>query len=177
MTPNTATLKLSIYLALSISSISAIAQDCFQSSVLSPSPFMGNDGEIFKLVDESMWQVKYEYEYLHEYKPDVLVCPKQGKLIVDGKSINIEPISIAKPRDRKYSSNNQVSESQIEGDFEGFEGETIIQLVNGQVWQQSEYWYHYHYSYMPKVIIYKQGGTFKMKIDGVDRSVSVTRLH
>ena len=137
---------------------------------------MGNDGEVFKLVDGSIWQVKYEYEYLYEYNPDVLVCPNQGKMIVDGKSLNIEAISHAESRNSKFSSNNQIIESKVEGDFEGFEGETIIQLVNGQVWQQSEYWYHYHYSFMPQVFIYNQGGIYKMKVDGVDQSVGVTRL-
>ena len=176
MALNIATLTRYIYVVLAMSPISAIAEGCFQSSVLSPSPFMGNDGEVFKLVDGSIWQVKYEYEYLYEYNPDVLVCPNQGKMIVDGKSLNIEAISHSESRGSKFSSSNQTIESQVEGDFEGFEGETIIQLVNGQVWQQSEYWYHYHYSFMPQVFIYNQGGIYKMKVDGVDQSVGVTRL-
>ena len=68
-------------------------------------------------------------------------------------------------------------ESQIDGDFEGFEGETIIKLMNGQIWQQTEYWYHYHYSYMPKVIIFRSGGGYKMKVDGIDKAVGVTLLN
>ena len=176
MALNIATLTRYIYVVLAMSPISAIAEGCFQSSVLTPSPFMGNDGEVFKLVDGSIWQVKYEYEYLYEYSPDVLVCPNQGEMIVDGKSLNVEPIYHGKSRSGTSSSNNQAIESQVEGGFEGFEGETIIQLVNGQVWQQSEYWYYYHYSFMPKVIIYKQGSIYKMKVDGVDQSVGVTRL-
>jgi len=68
-------------------------------------------------------------------------------------------------------------ESQIDGDFEGFEGETIIKLMNGQIWQQTEYWYHYHYSFMPKVIIFKSGGGYKMKVDGIDKAVGVTLLN
>ena len=166
-----------IHFALAISPTSATAQDCFQSTVLSPSPFMGNDGETFKLADGSIWQVKYEYEYLYQYSPEVLVCPAQGKLIIGEKSLNIEPISLAKSRNSTPASNSPVIESQIDGDFEGFEGETIIKLVNGQIWQQAEYWYHYHYSFMPKVIIYKQGSTYKMKVNGVNKSVGVVRLH
>jgi hypothetical protein len=173
---NISTFVTPIYLALAILPVNAIAQDCFHSSILSPSPFMGNDGEVFKLADGTMWQVKYEYEYLYEYNPDVLVCPSQGRLIIDDKSLNIEPISSAGSKDSKSSSSNEVVESQIDGDFEGFEGETIIKLVNGQIWQQSEYLYHYHYSFMPKVIIYKQGSSYKIKVDGVDKTVGVTRL-
>lgn len=68
-------------------------------------------------------------------------------------------------------------ESQVDGDFEGFEGETIIKLMNGQIWQQTDYWYHYHYSFMPKVIIFKSGGGYKMKVDGIDKAVGVTLLN
>ncbi|WP_165725958.1 hypothetical protein [Pseudoalteromonas sp. SA25] len=68
-------------------------------------------------------------------------------------------------------------ESQIDGDFEGFEGETIIKLMNGQIWQQTEYWYHYHYSYMPNVLIFKSGGGYKMKVDGIDKAIGVMLLN
>jgi hypothetical protein len=69
-----------------------------------------------------------------------------------------------------------VIESQIDGDFNGWEGETIFKLRNGQIWQQSSYAYTYHYAYAPKVLIYKSGASYKMKVDGVDREISVKRL-
>jgi hypothetical protein len=50
-----------------------------------------------------------------------------------------------------------VIESKVDGDFEGWEGETIIKLLNGQIWQQTEYYYHYHYAYMPDVLVYRSG--------------------
>ena len=53
---------------------------------------MGNNDEIFVLSDGSIWQVKYEYEYLYEYYPDVVICPNRGKLVVDGKSLNVVPV-------------------------------------------------------------------------------------
>jgi hypothetical protein len=71
---------------------------------------------------------------------------------------------------------NDLIESQIDGDFEGWEGETIVKLMNGQIWQQSEYYYHYHYAFMPEVLIYKSGGFWKMRVEGVDKAVGVTRL-
>jgi len=74
------------------------------------------------------------------------------------------------------SSSSGVIESQIDGDFEGWEGETIVKLMNGEIWQQTEYYYHYHYAFMPKVLIYKSGSGYKMKVDGVDKAVGVTRL-
>jgi hypothetical protein len=69
-----------------------------------------------------------------------------------------------------------VVEAKIDGEFEGWEGETIVKLMNGQIWQQSEYYYHYHYSYAPDVLIYRSGGGYKMKVEGVDRAVGVKRL-
>jgi hypothetical protein len=48
---------------------------------------MGNDGEIFKLADDSLWEVKYEY--LYEYYPEVIICPSRAKLVIDGTSLNV----------------------------------------------------------------------------------------
>ena len=67
--------------------------DCFESSIISPTPFMGNDGEVFKLSDGSVWEVQNEYEYLHEYNPDVIVCPRKEKLIIGGNSLDINLLS------------------------------------------------------------------------------------
>ena len=69
-----------------------------------------------------------------------------------------------------------VIESKIDGDFEGWEGETIVKLMNGQIWQQTEYHYHYHYAFMPEVLIFKSGSGHKMWVKGVEKAVSVERL-
>ena len=169
-------LILGLYLALILLPKGLYAQDCYESSILSPTPFMGNDGEIFKLDNGSIWEVKYEYEYLYEYYPDVIICPNRGKLIIDDLSLDVELLSSPRQKEHNSSPNEPIIESQIDGTFEGFEGETIIKLMNGQIWQQSEYWYHYHYAFMPKVLIYKSSGNYKIKVDGVDKSIGVIRL-
>jgi hypothetical protein len=69
-----------------------------------------------------------------------------------------------------------VIETQIEGEFEGWSGDTIFKLANGQIWQQSSYAYTYHYAYRPKVIIYKSGSVYQIKVDGVDGAIQVKRL-
>lgn len=69
-----------------------------------------------------------------------------------------------------------VVESSIDGDFEGWEGETIFKLMNGQIWQQASYDYNYTYSYNPDVVIYRSGSVYKMKVDGVDDTIEVVRL-
>ncbi len=70
----------------------------------------------------------------------------------------------------------EIIETQIDGDFEGWEGETIVKLMNGQIWQQTEYYYHYHYAFMPKVTIIKSGAGYKMIVDGSPKAIGVTRL-
>lgn len=69
-----------------------------------------------------------------------------------------------------------VIESQIDGEFEGWEGETVVKLMNGQVWIQTEYYYEYHYAYMPDVLIYQSSGGWKMKVEGINKAVGVEQL-
>ncbi|HMD84037.1 MAG TPA: hypothetical protein VKO18_04980 [Terriglobia bacterium] len=69
-----------------------------------------------------------------------------------------------------------VIESRIDGEFEGWEGETIIRLTNGQIWRQTEYHYEYHYAFMPSILIFKSGAGYKAKVEGTDDAVGVTRL-
>jgi hypothetical protein len=73
-------------------------------------------------------------------------------------------------------SSPMVIESRIDGEFTGWDGETIFKLLNGQVWQQSSYAYRYKYAYSPAVLIYQSGGLYKMKVDGVDTEITVRRL-
>jgi len=67
-------------------------------------------------------------------------------------------------------------ETKIDGDFEGWDGETIFKMMDGTIWQQVSYDYTYHYAYMPDVLIYTKGGSFYMKVEGVDDEIRVTRI-
>jgi len=73
-------------------STSSTALACYQSSIMKPSEFLGNDGEIIQLSDGSVWEVKYEYNYLYLYNPVVTICPEAGKLIVNDKEISVEQL-------------------------------------------------------------------------------------
>jgi hypothetical protein len=74
------------------------------------------------------------------------------------------------------SSTASAIETQIEGTFNGWSGDTIFKLTNGQIWQQASYAYSYHYAYRPEVVIYKAGSGYKMKVEGVDDAINVKRL-
>ena len=134
---------------------------------------MGNNGEIFKLSNGTLWQVLYEYEYLYEYHPKVIICPTEGKMIINGKSLSVAPLS---GDNEPINQEQSIIESHIDGDFEGWEGETIFKLSNGQIWQQVSYSYTYHYSYSPKVIIFQKNGAYHMSVKGVNNTIQVRRL-
>jgi hypothetical protein len=72
--------------------------------------------------------------------------------------------------------NGSAIESQIDGDFEGWEGDTVVKLMNGQIWRQTDSLYLYHYAFMPKVIVYSGDGGYKMKVDGMSTAVHVEQL-
>ena len=135
--------------------------------------FNGWDGEtLYKLLNGQYWQQSsYYYYYYYAYSPKVLVYASNGAYYmhvdgVSGQDVSVVPIT-------------NVLESQIDGDFNGWQGNTAYTLVNGQVWQQTDYHYHYHYAYSPKVIIYQSnsGGT-KMHVEGdSDQDISVSRIN
>ena len=66
---------------------------CYESKVRRPSPFKGNNGELFILQDGSVWEVKFEYKYMYAYYPAVIACPDQGFVIVRSNKINATRIS------------------------------------------------------------------------------------
>jgi hypothetical protein len=134
-----------------------------------------------------------------EVKPVLLVKPAFGSFVpTDGgiglnwRKEDVIPVVLAESSVGGFSppqshsatdvgsstptSSATVIESQIDGDFEGWEGETIVRLSNGQIWKQTEYHYEYHYAFMPKVMVYKSGAGHKMKVEGTETAVGVTRL-
>ncbi|MDG6099046.1 hypothetical protein EXU34_16465 [Alteromonas sp. ZYF713] len=126
--------------------------------------FEGFDDEVlFKLMDGTFWiQDQYLYWYHYAYSPRVNILGANGRfyLQVEGQN-QIVPV-------RQIS---DVIESQINGEFKGWEGETTYELTNGQVWQQCIYNYEYTYSYMPEALIYSAGGGYKMKVEGTSADV------
>jgi hypothetical protein len=70
-----------------------------------------------------------------------------------------------------------VIETRIDGEFNGWDGETVYKLRNGQIWQQASYHYHYHYAYAPEVTIYPTAGGCALRVsDDDDEAISVPRL-
>ena len=79
-------------------------------------------------------------------------------------------------RSRTIPTTPAVIESKVDGSFEGWDGETIVKLANGQIWQQPEYHYEYDYAYRPEVLVFKSRLGYKMWVEGIDEPVRVQRL-
>lgn len=59
---------------------------------------------------------------------------------------------------------------KVAGDFNGWDGETVVALSDGSYWIQVEYNYYYCYSYSPKVEIKHQNGNTYLQVIGCSNS-------
>lgn len=121
------------------------------------SPFTGfYENAVFKMNNGVYWiQSKYTYWYHYAYRPKAVIAKESDQcvLTVAEHSVPVKRL-------------NDVIESQIDGTFEGWDGNKTYKLTNGQVWQQAEYKYEYKYAYRPDVVIYNIGGRYIMAVDG-----------
>ena len=132
--------------------------------------FNGWDGDtVFRLANGGIWQQdSYGYEYHHAYRPDVIIYQHKGRHYMQVEGMD----KVIRVRSLEYSA----IKSRIDGEFKGWDGDTVFKLTNGQVWQQAEYGYLYHYAYNPEVIIYKVDFGYEMMVKGLDKSIKVKRL-
>lgn len=130
--------------------------------------FYGWSGDtVFKLTNGQLWeQDAYAYTYHYAYRPHVTITLDQGRSVMEVEGVN-GAVTVRQVHD--------FVESQIDGELEGWNGDTVFRLVNGQVWQQSAYAYHYHYAYRPRVVVYLSKSGWKLKVDGIG-TVNVTRI-
>jgi hypothetical protein len=109
-------------------------------------------------------------------KEVTILCSKKKMILIFG----LIALFCAALQNAAYSSDTKtqsVIESQIDGEFEGWDGETVVKLTNGQIWIQMEYYYEYNYAYRPEVLVYKSpSGGWKMRVEGIKKAISVERL-
>ena len=169
--------KLLFYLGammvLMVFSTRATPKDCYESSILSPVPFMGNNGEIFKLADGSLWEVKYEYEYMYEYYPSVIICPNQGRLIIGDKSLNVELVAAA-PGSKKESSRQTeeweiFEETNLVGSISGMVQQgRIFKTTSGNIYEVTGLTLQLVLELQPKVTVLRNGDIYKLIVEGFD---------
>jgi hypothetical protein len=61
---------------------------------------------------------------------------------------------------------------QVEDEWTGWDGDTIVRLTDGSVWRQEEYHYEYRYAYRPYVNL--SGNV--MHVEGMSRGIRVRRI-
>ena len=123
---------------------------------------------IYELDNGSYWiQTDYKYKYHYAYRPKAAVVMDGNAfyLFVENmeESVSVDPVKV-------------VMKSSIENDFDGWDGDTIIKLSNGSVWEQADYQLEIIVTVMPKVVIFKIGNKYFAKVDQTKKLVRVERL-
>lgn len=161
------------------------AQSCYESSVLSPTPFMGNNGEIFRLADGSIWEVKFEYEYLYEYYPSVTICPSRGKLILGRKSLNVQQVSSGSrqgplPKGSGSTAGNWVlfEETNLQGSISGtIQQGRIFKTTSGNVYEVVGLTLQLVLELQPEVMVLRSGDNYKLIVKGFNEPLICRKLN
>ena len=74
---------------------------------------------------------------------------------------------------REHVNTKQIYTYTIDGEFNGWSGDTIFIMTNGAIWRQTNYAYNYMYAYNPKVIVYWNGYTWILQVEGQTSIVEV----
>jgi hypothetical protein len=69
-----------------------------------------------------------------------------------------------------------VFEGAIVSDFTGFNQGMKFEFQNGQIWEQAEYKYSYHYTYRPQAMVVDGLNGCELHVDGLSDTVRVRRL-
>jgi hypothetical protein len=176
-----------LYLALvcGLPSTVARADACYETSVVSPSPFLGINDEIVKLADGSVWEVKYEYAYLYAYFPRVTICPGRGKLIVERTTLNVQQLSQSRSTEQggqQASSGSSrwtvFEETNIQGLVSGVvQRGSIFKTVSGNIYEVTGATAQAVAVAQPSVMVLRNGNVFKLNIRGFTDALICRKLN
>lgn len=74
------------------------------------------------------------------------------------------------------SGNPSMMETRMAGDFTGWDGGTVFEFVNGQIWRQTSFGTLHHYLRSPNVTLVATGNGWRLQVEGVSQSIHVRRL-
>ena len=66
---------------------------------------------------------------------------------------------------------------RIDGEFNGWNGGAVFELVNGIKWKQKECKYHYHYKYRPEAKIWRDGSRYYLEVECMNEMIEVERIN
>jgi len=166
---------------IAILPIALQAQACYDSVVRTPSPFMGNSGEIFQLADGSVWEVKYRYEYLYEYYPSVVICPSRGMLFIDRKTIDVELVATGAGADGGPTAGGAwevYEETHLAGSISGtIRAGRIFKTTSGNIYEVVGLTLQLVLELQPAVMVLRNGSTYRLIVDGFDEPLICRKLN
>lgn len=62
---------------------------------------------------------------------------------------------------------------QVENEWQGWSGDTVVKLTDGSIWRQEEYHYEYRYAYRPRAILQNN----VLQVEGMNRGIRVRRIY
>ena len=74
------------------------------------------------------------------------------------------------------SANPGVIETRMSGDFTGWDGGTLFQFANGQLWRQSSFGTLYQFAREPQVTLVATPSGWRLQVEGVPQSIYVRRV-
>ena len=118
---------------------------------------------LFHLSNGTYWlQAVYKYWYHYAHRPQVEIYQESGRFYLRLAGLQ-ESVAVVQISD--------VVESQISGAFNGWSGDTVYELTNGQIWKQKQYRYEYQYKYRPHVLVYSASSGYIMDVEGCRAAV------
>lgn len=106
--------KIALILFITLFSKISWSQSCYQEMIKSPSPFLGNYGELIEMLDGTYWKViDFQYLYLYEYYPTVTVCPFNGVIQIGNHEIAVQRIGSSPPTPVVYYSFEACNKSDV----------------------------------------------------------------
>lgn len=67
-------------------------------------------------------------------------------------------------------------ETRMAGDFTGWDGSTVFQFTNGQLWRQASFGTLHHFQRSPQVTLVATGSGWRLQVEGVPQSIRVRRI-
>ncbi len=117
------------------------------------------------------------------HAPRLIVLRSDGifRILVEGRGPELQGRQLSPPRARIGSEGDQVERAvvvagRIEGEFLGFGGASIVQLDNGQRWQQTDGTSIALPLQYPAVVVVRDGSSHLMRVTGISEWIPVRRL-